>query len=473
MTLDEREPLLSASHGSDSERRSNKGSGDRWIVVSSVVFAVVVIILAVIGVANVRNGVQIATPVERAARHEMRTTTNAKAAASLGEKQGSCFVEAAWYEYYPSKLPDSVNDPVTSPHLFQGFETGWGCPAYACPSGDAMAIDTPDAAPVDAKAHLFFIGDSTDKLHFHAACNLLLPENEQCDYQCTDPSTSQFPRNVRPHLNGEFNLSGPDCCTPEEGCCMSDAMVASSPACVPASFASGLGAVGDLHTCGVTNADANCNGVTGGTGVANVYAGDGLLPNPILERVATALTSFHRWTTETVGMNPPRPIVVIIQSGLWDIQGTSWNVPRGAPGGDPILNQDVVFDESNEEFVAFIKKYTEGLKGEYEAAKAALESVGAATDCIAFRTIDLFSKTPVVAESRRALLDAMSTAMVSLGTSLGVPVHRTEELARRVESETGGYWWDPMHQRSYSARLQVMGIAEFSKRCLPAHCALR
>ena len=100
---------------------------------------------------------------------------------------------------------------------------------------------------------------------------------ERCDYQCTEPDLQHFPRNIRQHLPGENGVV-PDlpvalpCCM-GDSCCMSESMVAASPACVPGSFASGFGAVGNLHTCGAdAKMSSGCNNVYNVNGVPNVYS---------------------------------------------------------------------------------------------------------------------------------------------------------------------------------------------------------
>ena len=464
MMTGERDPLLGNKGGDGAETSESGHRFGHWLVAGVVVVAVVLM-------------VSVGWVGEEASAVLVRGWFG-------GQEGPTCAVEAEWYKFDPSKLPDSVADPVTNPHLFEGFETGWLCgdDVPACPvGGPSAAADTPANAPADAKAHLFFIGDSTDKLNFHAACNFLLPEEERCDYQCTVPAVMHFPRNVRQHVapkEGLNLMNNPphSCCDFAAGtCCMSQSMVMSSPACVPGSFASGLGAVGDLHTCGVDPAgSASCNSVTGANDLANVYSGDGMLPSSTPERIAAALPSFYRWTTETIGMKP-RPIVVIMQSGMWDMQNSPFQPPRGEPTGDPLdaAETPVTFGADNADLAALAKSYGDGLELEYATTKLALESVGAPTDCLAFRTFDMFARQPVAAKSRRDLVDALNAVTLATAAKLGVPVHRTEALSRRVEAETGGYWWDPMHQRSYSSRLQVEGIVEFVARCLPAHCALR
>ena len=376
--------------------------------------------------------------------------------------------------------------------LPEDFQTGRACDdsVPACP-GATTTVDSPATIPKHPKAHLFFIGDSTDKLQFHAACNLILPENERCGYQCTDPGLRLYPRNVQQHLcaaglgeestvnvgdqrssaaeTGTVNES--ECCNPSTGkCCMSDSMVASSPACRPGSYSSGLGSVGFLHTCGADEEhSARCNNAWGGggSGVPNVYSADGLLPPDTLARINISLPSFVRWTRRAGAK--PRPVVTVVQSGMWDMEGSEFGVPRGK-SDDTMEGVDVETDGRVKEL---LDRHVAGLKRALDAAKDALHSVNAPTDCMAFRTIDIFRREPVVAKARAALIDEMNKGVLALGERMGVPVYQYHKLAEAVEKQTGGYWWDPMHQRSSASTLQVKAMMRFVAHHMPPHCALR
>ena len=89
-----------------------------------------------------------------------------------------------------------------------GDEEDSACAATTtCPDFDF--VDGLNAEPEDESllgAHLFLIGDSTDKLWHDAFCNSMLEEGNRCPYQCSNPDARAMPRNVLPFLCDESNV---------------------------------------------------------------------------------------------------------------------------------------------------------------------------------------------------------------------------------------------------------------------------
>lgn len=113
----------------------------------------------------------------------------------------------------------------------------------------ANPFDTPGDATraAEAGAHLFIVGDSTNKLLHTSFCNQYLPEPERCAYGCSTPLPRQYPVNAVPYVRGYRELcpecdvekSHTACCNPapeEEGgvrCCADESMFRTAIACRP------------------------------------------------------------------------------------------------------------------------------------------------------------------------------------------------------------------------------------------------
>lgn len=270
------------------------------------------------------------------------------------------------------------------------------CPAV---SVDFDAVGNEPGHAADRKAHLYVIGDTTDRLWHDGFCNDMLTSTERCPYRCAVPEPAALPGNLVPYMCDDpasdtcaAEIAAVDRCCESKWmpngakayqCCVTTAQATTATACRPRRYATGGGTAGFLHVLG-----AAPEGVLGDSYFS---ARDSADPPPLgsfqsygspdatRDRIARGLRAFIRWNLRDGAQ--PRPIVTSIQSNAQE----TWRHAAGRArlvareigdvrDGDEQVN---VFASKSEED-AFVASYADGLRAAIRQVRNILdeENVG-------------------------------------------------------------------------------------------------
>jgi len=269
------------------------------------------------------------------------------------------------------------------------------CPAV---SVDFDAVGNEPGHAADRKAHLYVIGDTTDRLWHDGFCNDMLTSTERCPYRCAVPEPAALPGNVVPYMCDDpsadtcaAEIAAVDRCCESKWmpngakayqCCVTTAQATTATACRPRRYATGGGTAGFLHVLG-----AAPEGVLGDSyfsardsadppplGSFQSYAS----PDATRDRIARGLRAFVRWNLRDGAQ--PRPIVTSIQSNAqetWrEAAGRARLVAREV--GETRDDNDVDVFASKSEEDAFVASYADGLRAAIRQVRNILdeENVG-------------------------------------------------------------------------------------------------
>ena len=139
------------------------------------------------------------------------------------------------------------------------------CPAV---SVDFDAVTHEPGHAADRAAHLYLIGDTTDRLWHDGFCNDMLTSTERCPYRCAMPEPAALPGNVVPYMCDDPSA---DTCAAETAgnakcceskwmpngakayqCCVTTSQATTATACRPRHYATGGGTAGFLHVLGAS-----------------------------------------------------------------------------------------------------------------------------------------------------------------------------------------------------------------------------
>jgi hypothetical protein len=221
------------------------------------------------------------------------------------------------------------------------------CPALDLSLGPFGDKDALAAGDPNARAHLFILGDSIDKLIHVSACNALLAERERCAFECSTPAPRQYPRNTAPFLSGASETNARETCCRETdqdssssvSCCASEFEFRTAFACRPRTYAAGAGDAGFLMLMGSSPEGPYFEPEDWRTGAAeNPYVAYGL-PSATSARVDEALLAFLNWTQDT------RAVTALVSPNIvWEL--FRWGVE---PGFDPGAFRESLESTSGEE----------------------------------------------------------------------------------------------------------------------------
>ena len=313
------------------------------------------------------------------------------------------------------------------------------CPALDLSLGPFGDKDALAAGDPNARAHLFILGDSIDKLIHVSACNALLAERERCAFECSTPAPRQYPRNTAPFLSGASETNARETCCRETdqdssssvSCCASEFEFRTAFACRPRTYAAGAGDAGFLMLMGSSPEGPYFEPEDWRTGAAeNPYVAYGL-PSATSARVDEALLAFLNWTQDT------RAVTALVSPNIvWEL--FRWGVE---PGFDPGAFRESLESTSGEEgelasadaddpasAAARVRAYEASTRALVERTRARLGENGreSSAACVILRT----QPRPV------SFPDVGSVARL---TDL-VPV--LNDAARRVAEETGAALFD-------------------------------
>ena len=191
-----------------------------------------------------------------------------------------------------------------------------------CPvvSVDFDAVGNEPGHASDRKAHLYVIGDTTDRLWHDGFCNDMLTSTERCPYRCAVPEPAALPGNLVPYMCDDpasdtcaAEIAAVDQCCESKWmpngakayqCCVTTAQATTATACRPRRYATGGGTAGFLHVLG-----AAPEGVLGDSYFS---ARDSADPPPLgsfqsygssdatRDRIARGLRAFIRWNLRSV-----------------------------------------------------------------------------------------------------------------------------------------------------------------------------
>ena len=133
-------------------------------------------------------------------------------------------------------------------------------------SVDFDAVGNEPGHAADRKAHLYVIGDTTDRLWHDGFCNDMLTSTERCPYRCAVPEPAALPGNVVPYMCDDpasdtcaAEIAAVDRCCESKWmpngakayqCCVTTAQATTATACRPRRYATGGGTAGFLHVLG-------------------------------------------------------------------------------------------------------------------------------------------------------------------------------------------------------------------------------
>ena len=269
------------------------------------------------------------------------------------------------------------------------------CPAV---SVDFDAVTHEPGHAADRAAHLYLIGDTTDRLWHDGFCNDMLTSTERCPYRCAMPEPAALPGNVVPYMCDDPSA---DTCAAETAgnskcceskwmpngakayqCCVTTSQATTATACRPRHYATGGGTAGFLHVLGAS--------AEGELGDKYFSAKDSPDPPPLgafesynaatatQDRIARGLRGFVRWNQRDGAA--PRPIVTTIQSNAQEtwrkVSGTARVVARevGEEKDDADTKAEVM-TKSEED--AFVNEYADGLRAAIRQVRNILDEENA------------------------------------------------------------------------------------------------
>mmetsp|Transcript_9903 Transcript_9903/g.24396 ORF Transcript_9903/g.24396 Transcript_9903/m.24396 type:complete len:430 (-) Transcript_9903:872-2161(-) len=332
-----------------------------------------------------------------------------------------------------------------------------------CPTVDLVAhpFDKPSDAPrsEDAGAHLFIVGDSTNKLLHTSFCNQDLPAEEQCAYVCPTPNPEQYPITVMPFMAGyeeicpDCDAKGTPCCSLDNSqCCVDLTTIRTAIACRPRSYTSGAGSVGFLMVVG--------SHPTAPYYQTDLSAYQGYsLPLDTSTRIDKALPDFIAWV-ERGEEASVRPVVTLLNSCTWTIFKFG--------GSEPVLTLEAIQDSALvEEFEADMEAMATQVMGIY-AANHHPESA----QCVVFQTnpqgTDYYPPmAPLV-----PLMTTLNEAIVRVGAKMNIPVFDMNEVASSFAASGTAFLKDGFHP-TFDLTMEAASLFKvWANNNLQAHCAL-
>lgn len=339
-----------------------------------------------------------------------------------------------------------------------------------CPSVDVVArpFDPPDVA-VDAAragAHLFIVGDSTNKLLHMSFCNQYLPRAERCSYGCSTPMPAQYPINAQPYLGfdtlcPECDARGAPCCAPgTDVCCANESQFRTAVACRPRRYTSGEGSAGFLMVMGSHPTAPYFQPPPPSPGLS-MYQGYDLAVDTE-QRIAVALPAFIAWA-ERGKQAFRRPIVTLLNSCIWTI----WKFSGRDPGFDSAAarRHDSALVR---EFEADMEAMAQQVRGIYHAADHA-ESA----ECVVFQTNLQAVAFPeyVQLASSVGLMSTLNKAIVRVGEKLNIPVFDMAGAAASLSLDST-FLEDGYHPHAEVTMQTARLFKMWANEKLPSHCTM-
>ena len=347
------------------------------------------------------------------------------------------------------------------------------CPALDLSLGP-FAEDALAAGDPNARAHLFILGDSIDKLMHISACNALVSERERCAFQCSTPVPRQYPRNAGPFLSETESPESPasnTCCDAGDSgeCCASEFAFRTALACRPRTYANGAGDAGFLMLMGSSPDGPYFEPEDWKTGAQkNPYVAYDL-PSATRERVANAFPAFLAWTRDA------RPVTTSLGPNIiWEL--FRWGCE---PGFDPDAFRAGVV--SNDKLKAF-EDATRALVAQTRETLAVHDRESSQA-CVFLRTQPVpvsFPEVGVVA-GLTDLVSVLNDAVRRVADEAGAPLF---DAARGSASMFPGdpginqsvaaaaYFEDGYHPTSEHAAALYALLREWAREALPEHCRL-
>ena len=351
------------------------------------------------------------------------------------------------------------------------------CPALDLSLGP-FAEGALAAGDPNARAHLFILGDSIDKLMHISACNALVSERERCAFQCSTPVPRQYPRNAAPFLSEteespESPASKGTCCDAVDDageCCASEFAFRTALACRPRTYANGAGDAGFLMLMGSSQRGPYFEPEDWKTGAQpNPYVAYGL-PSATSARVANAFPAFLAWTKDT------RPVTTSIGPNIiWEL--FRWGVE---PGFDPDA-----FRSSNDDGKLTLTAFQDQTRALLAQTRETLvlRNRESSQACVFLRTQPVpvsFPQVGVIAELTD-LVSVLNDAVRRVADEQGAPLF---DAARGSASMFPGdpgvshsvaaaaYLEDGYHPTSEHAAALYALLREWAREALPEHCRL-
>jgi lysophospholipase L1-like esterase len=332
------------------------------------------------------------------------------------------------------------------------------------------------AGDPNARAHLFILGDSIDKLMHISACNALVSERERCAFLCSTPVPRQYPRNAAPFMSETESKESPasgTCCAGDAGeCCASEFAFRTALACRPRTYANGAGDAGFLMLMGSSQHGPYFEPEEWKTGAQpNPYVAYGL-PTSTSERVANAFPAFLAWTKDT------RPVTTLVGANIiWEL--FRWGVE---PGFDPDAFRAGLVSQSSNDLLKAFEDQTRALLAQTRETLA-VHNRESSQACVFLRTQPVpvsFPEVGVIA-GLTDLVSVLNDAVRRVADEAGAPLF---DAARGSASMFPGddrvsqsvaaaaYFEDGYHPTSEHAAALYALLREWAREALPEHCRL-